>query len=326
MGQDVHAAVDRRVVHALGGTSMGTTWSVKCAAAAGVDLRPLHAGIQARLDEVVSQMSNWAPDSVLSRFNAAPAGSWHALPAEFATVLECALRIARLTDGAFDPTIGALVDAWGFGPSGAKVTRPDDGALAELRRVAGWERLLLEPGGRALQPGGLSLDLCAIAKGFAVDHVADYLRGIAIGAALVEVGGELFGYGRKPDGSPWRVVVEAWSGDEDDDVPARILALDGLAVATSGDRWHGVRHDGRRHCHTRDPREGVALHDAPTAVTVVAGTAMEADAWATALTVLGEERGFELACAQDLAVRFVGPRSTGSRERMTPRFESLLAA
>jgi len=323
---DVPATVDRRVVHALGGTSMGTTWSVKCATAPGVDLRPLHAGIQARLDEVVAQMSNWTPDSRLSRFNAAPAGSWHALPAEFTAVLECALRIARITDGAFDPTIGALVDAWGFGPSGSKASAPDEATLAAMRRATGWERLVLDPGGRALQPGGLSLDLCAIAKGFAVDHVAAHLRGLGIGAALVEVGGELFGYGRKPDGGPWRVVVEAWSGDEDDDAPARILALDGLAVATSGDRWHGVRHDGRRHCHTLDPRAGVALHDAPTAVTVVAAEAMEADAWATALTVLGEERGFELACAPGLAVRFVGARSAGRRERMTPRFESLLAA
>ncbi|HZX81501.1 MAG TPA: FAD:protein FMN transferase [Lysobacter sp.] len=323
---DAPATVDRRVVHALGGTSMGTTWSVKCAAAPGVDLRPLHAGIQARLDEVVAQMSNWTPDSVLSRFNAAPAGSWHTLPAELSAVLERALRIARITDGAFDPTVGALVDAWGFGPSGTRDAAPDPAMLHALRLDAGWERLVLEPGGRALQPGGLMLDLCAIAKGFAVDHVAAHLRGLGIGAALVEVGGELYGYGCKPDGSPWRVVVEAWSGDENDDAPARILALDGRAVATSGDRWHGVRHEGRRHCHTLDPRAGVALHDAPTAVTVVADAAMDADAWATALTVLGEQRGFDLACAQGLAARFVGPRSAGRRERMTPRFEALLAA
>ncbi|HEY4583338.1 MAG TPA: FAD:protein FMN transferase [Lysobacter sp.] len=324
--QDVAAAVDRRVVHALGGTSMGTTWSVKCAAAPGVDLRPLHAVIQARLDEVVEQMSNWTPDSMLSRFNAAPAGSWHALPEELATVLECALRIARITDGALDPTIGALVDAWGFGPSGAKACAPDASTLDALRRSTGWDRLVVEPGGRALQPGGLSLDLCAIAKGFAVDHVAAHLRNLGIGAALVDVGGELYGYGCKPDGTPWRVIVEAWPDDEDENTPARILALDGLAVATSGDRWHSVRHAGRRHCHTLDPRNGAALHDAPTAVTVVHAAAMDADAWATALTVLGDGRGFDLAVGQDLAVRFVGPASTGRQERMTPRFEALLAA
>lgn len=312
------------VVHALGGATMGTTWSVRCVGTRGLDLRALYAGIQRQLDGIVSEMSNWTPESHLSRFNSAAAGTWHTLPDDFWTVLECALQIARDSDGRFDPTVGPAVDAWGFGPADAADV-PDPQQLATLCARIGWRRIEVRGDERrVLQPGGLQLDLCAIAKGFAVDRVAAYLRQQGVGAALVEVGGELFGYGHKPDGQPWRIVVEGWSGDATDDREARVIALDGHGVATSGDRWHGREHDGHRHCHTLDPHSGRALHDAPTAVTVIAADTMRADAWATALTVMGDEAGYAYACGQGLAVRFIGPRATGCVERMTPAFEALL--
>ena len=304
---------------------MGTSWSVKLVAPQRGDLHALHARIQARLDRVVAQMSNWQADSDLSRYNAAAAGTWHGLPDDFWTVLSCALEIARASDGAYDPTIGALVDAWGFGPSGPR-DNPTRASADELARV-GWQRIELRPQARsALQPGGTQLDLCAIAKGFAVDAVASQLRCDGIDSALVEVGGELYGYGRKPDGTPWRVIVEAWSGDEDDGQPARVLALDGLAVATSGDRWHRHERDGRHYSHTLDPRSGRPVLDAPAAVTVAATDAMRADGWATALTVLGVEAGLALACSQGLAARFVQATAEGHGERMTPGFAALLQA
>lgn len=301
---------------------MGTTWSVRLAAPAHADLHVLHAGIQSRLDDVVAQMSNWETGSDLSRYNVAAPGTWHAIPEGFWTVLSCALKIAHASGGAYDPTVGPLVDGWGFGPAG----RRDDAFSPDaVRAQVGWQRVIVDAQTRRiLQPGGARLDLCAIAKGHAVDVVVAHLRTQGVDAALVEVGGELHGYGRKPDGTPWRVIVEGWAGDEDDDREPRVLALDDVAVATSGDRWHRDRHDGREISHTLDPRSGRPVQDAPTAVTVVAGDAMHADAWATALTVLGTREGYDFACGHRLAARFVDTRDGRIDERMTPAFQALL--
>ena len=315
-----------RAVDVLGGATMGTTWSVKLVAPRQRDLHALHAGIQARLDEVVAQMSNWEATSDLSRYNAAASGSWHVLREDFFTVLSCALDIAHASGGAFDPTVGPLVDGWGFGPSGTTTERfSPEAARAQVQ----WRRVVLDRiERRVLQPGGTRLDLCAIAKGFGVDAVAAYLRSQGTGAALVEVGGELCGFGRKPDGAPWRVIVEGWQGDEDDAREPRVLALDGIAVATSGDRWHRREHLGRSVSHTLDPRSGHPVTSAPVAVTVAAGDAMRADAWATALTVLGTHGGLDVARAHGLAARFVDVRDDGVepaiKEHMTPAFEALL--
>lgn len=313
-------ASTRAAVDTLGGAAMGTTWTVRLVAPARMDLRALHAAVEAELDAVVAQMSNWDAESAISRFNAAAPGTRHPVAAGFRRVLDASLEIARASGGAFDPTIGPLVDAWGFGPPGPQV-QPDAARAAALR--VGWQRIDLDGAG-LLQPGGLQLDVCGIAKGHSVDAVAARLRALGIASAMVEVGGELYAWGRKPDGAPWRVLVEAWQGDEDDARPARVLALDGLAVATSGDRWHRREHEGRRIGHTLDPRSGAPVHGGPSAVTVVAGDAMRADAWATALTVLGADAGFALACARGLAARFVGPAADDHLERMTPAFEALL--
>lgn len=314
-------------VDALGGHTMGTTWSVKLVAPRKTDLHALHTQIQAQLDCVVAQMSNWEPDSDISRYNAADANTWHALPDRFWIVLRCALDIAHASDGAYDPTIGPLVDAWGFGPAGRRSDAPPVTTLADARRRVGWRRITLRADGqRALQPGGIRLDLCAIAKGYAVDAVAARLQSCGIDSALVEVGGELYGYGRKPDGQPWRVIVEAWAGDEHDEREARVLALDRLAIATSGDRWQHHESDGRIYSHTIDPRSGTPVQDAPSAVTVVGDDAMHADGWATALAVLGFDDGYRLACERGLAARFIGASTTGFAERITPAFAALLAA
>lgn len=321
-----YSAIAAPAIDTIGGQTMGTTWSVKLVVPRSTDLHGLHDGVQTQLDAVVAQMSNWEADSDLSRFNDAPAGSWHALPDGFWAVLRCALDIARDSDGAYDPTVGPLVDAWGFGPSGWQAVPPAD-VIAAARESIGWQRIELDPASqRAMQPGGSHLDLCAIAKGHAVDAVVAYLKSRHIAAALVEVGGELHGYGLKPDRTPWRVIVEAWHGDEGDLYEPRVLALDGLAVATSGDRWHRYEHNGEQLSHTLDPRTGAPVRDAPTAVTVAATDAMHADGWATALTVLGMEAGYARACELGIAARFVLANGDGCVERMTPAFEALLQA
>lgn len=307
---------------------MGTSWCVKLMASPRADLHVLHAGVQQRLDRVVAQMSNWETDSDLSRFNRAAADSWHRLPEEFFEVLSCALEIARDSEGAYDPTIGALVEAWGFGPAQRAHAIPADIALSTARADAGWQRLILnEEESSALQPGRLQLDLSAIAKGYGVDLVTRHLRDIGIAAALVEVGGELYGYGRKPENDAWQVLVEA-SPDEAavEATDPRVIALDGIAIATSGDHWHAFEQQGMRYSHSLDPRTGKPVEHAPAAVTVIADDAMRADAWATALTVMGATTGFEFAQSQNLAARFASHAEGGLRERMTDAFLARLPA
>src|SRR5690606_5245882 len=205
----------------------------------------------------------------------------------------------------------------------ARQRRPDATQLAEVAARCGWQRLQMDARAQAvLQPGGLQLDLSAIAKGYGVDLVSRWLRRVGIDAALVEVGGELHGYGRKPDGQPWRVLVEsAPEEDADADYPPRVLALNDLAVATSGDRWHHYEHDGVSYSHTLDPRTRAPVTRAAAAVTVIDRKAMRADAWATALTVMGAEQGLAFARHHDLAARFVSRGNAGLEEAMTPAFQ-----
>ncbi|QNR98235.1 FAD:protein FMN transferase [Stenotrophomonas sp. 169] len=308
----------------LGGTTMGTTWSASLVVPGTRDLHALHAGIQSRLDRVVAQMSTWEAGSDVSRFNRAAADTWHRMSPQTRTVVDCACDIARASDGAFDPTIGPLVALWGFGAHAAPRGRPDDRALAATRARCGWQQVQWNDDA-LLQPGGLELDLSAIAKGFGVDEVVRWLRTQGVEAALVEVGGELHGYGGKPDGTPWRVLVES-APDEDATTPTppRVLALRDQAVATSGDRWHQYQHDGEHISHSVDPRSGQPVRRATAAVTVVAPTAMLADAWATALTVLGVDAGLALATRLHLAARFLERSADGPREQLSPAFEALL--
>lgn len=285
---------------------MGTSWCVKLVASPRADLHAMHAGIQAQLDRVVAQMSTWETDSDISRFNRAAAGTWQRLPPEFFAVLACAMETARDSDGTYDPTIGALVEVWGFGPARGRGGVPDESELTSAQAGLGWRRVSLRPQDMsALQPGGVRLDLSAIAKGYGVDLVARHLRDAGIAAALVEVGGELYGYGRKPDGGQWQVLAEAAPDAEPDEETACVIALDGMAVATSGDHWHAFEQDGTRYSHTLDPRTGRPVETAAAAVTVIADDAMRADAWATALTVMGAEAGYRFAQQRNIAARFV---------------------
>jgi FAD:protein FMN transferase len=317
--------VEDCVTHTLYGETMGARWRVQLCAPQRAPLQALHVGVQAQLDNVVAQMSTWEPDSDISRYNRAPSGSWHVLPDAFSTVLHCALEVATASDGAYDPTVAPLIELWGFGANGRGHRVPDDDAIAIARARTGWRRIAFDAETRRVQqPGDVALDLSAIAKGYGVDAVADWLRTQGIDAALVDIGGELFGYGRKPDGEFWRVLVEAAPDDEDDAQPC-VITLDGYAAATSGDHWHRFETDGRHYSHTLDPRNGRPVAQAPAAVTVIAADAMHADAWATALTVLGADAGHAFAETHGLAARFALRSDGGIVTRSTRAFDAHLA-
>jgi thiamine biosynthesis lipoprotein len=305
------------------GLSMGTSWSARVAQPAAAP--DLARGLQAQLDDVVTQMSHWEPGSDLGRFNRAPAGTWQVLPPAFFQVLAYALDVCRDTGGACDPCAGALVNLWGFGPvnrydaPGFTAPTPDQARAA--RPLA---RVQLDPVSHAaLQPGGVQLDLSAVAKGYAVDCLARWLEGQGIGDYLVEVGGELRGAGVKPDGQPWWVALE-----EVDDAAAEdggiVVALHGLAMATSGDYRRFFLHDGRRHAHTIDPRSGAPIDNGLASVTVVAASCMACDAWSTALTVLGPVDGLALAERRGIAARFVVRTAGGFDEQLSSHMRAML--
>jgi thiamine biosynthesis lipoprotein len=292
---------------------MGTKWHIRLARPQGLDLKSLHKAVQGRLDGLVLQMSHWRLDSVLCGFNRAPAGTWAVLPADFAVVMRIGLGIAARSGGAFDPTIGALVDLWGFGPV-AIAAPPADDAIEQALGCSGWERTAFDAAtSRLRQPGGLRLDLSGIAKGYAVDAIAALLADHGVRHCLVEIGGELTGRGLKPDGEPWWVDLETPGLDP---LPPFRAALHEWAVATSGDYVRGA--------HTIDPATGRPATQNVVSVSVFHASAMQADAWASALTVLGPEAGLALAVREGLAARIVASDGTGLREVLTPALQALL--
>jgi thiamine biosynthesis lipoprotein len=312
-------------IHSLDGRTMGTTWSVK---AVGGEPAALRTGIEQCLDAVVHEMSHWELTSALSRFNGAAMGTWCELPPDAFEVLLHALRIADQTDGAYDPAAGALVDLWGFGPPGAVLCAPADDDIAAARKRSCRQRLEIDaPRRRVLQPGGLRLDFSAIAKGFAVDRVSQWLLANGVAHHLAEIGGELRGCGMKPDGQPWWVALETPLPHEGAlaSAPEHLVALHGLAVATSGDyRRFFIDGDVRR-SHTIDPRTGRPIGHGLASVSVLHAQCMLADAWSTALMVLGLDEGLALANARGIAAVFVQRVEDGFLERMSKAYVALLA-
>lgn len=310
-------------LQALAGRTMGTTWSLRFDNPRMIALDDVRAVAQAALDRVVAQMSTWAPDSDISRFNRSAAGSHHVLEAEFAKVLSCALQWAAASGGAIDPGVGPLVALWGFGADAdaAAVEPPSPAAIARAHARVGWERLTLDLDARtAVQPGGMALDLSGVAKGFAVDQVAAALQALGLADFLVEVGGELRAAGRRPGGDPWQVLVETLPGT------SHRVALDGMAIATSGDRWHVREHQGRRWSHTLDPRTGEPVGHALASVTVLHPECMHADALATVLTVLGPDEGLAFARRHGVAALFVCRSDPGPRAFASPAWPAASAA
>ncbi|HCQ53038.1 MAG: FAD:protein FMN transferase [Brevundimonas diminuta] len=312
------------LIWSLSGETMGTTWSVRLVPPPGAAQGDFVAAVEEELARIVAVFSPWEVDSEISRFNAAPAGTW-ALSDDFWALLTQALDLADDANGAVDPSLGALVDLWGFGPPGPRsvlLPLPSDEEIEAARAVSGWQKLRLHREAQAaIQIGGMKLDFSGIAKGHAVDRVSDRLSALGATSHLVEIGGELKGRGVKPDAQPWWVEIEAVAGSP---APRTVAALVDLAMATSGEGRRAFTHEGRLYSHTLDGATGRPVDNGLAQVTVFDASAMRADALATALTVLGPIEGPELAEALGLAAHFTERRPDGLIERMTPAFAAML--
>lgn len=309
------------------GETMGTTYSVKLVdVPLGVAVSALPEEIASVLEAVNQQMSTYRPDSELSGFNAAGAETWIPVSADVLTVVEEALRVSRLTAGAFDPTVGPMVDLWGFGPGDRRQDVPSSDKIAAMQRAVGHALVetRTEPSALAKVAPGVGLDLSGVAKGFGVDKVAELLQARGVDNYLVEVGGELRGQGNGPGGRPWRVGIEkptAVLGDIQ-----RIVDLNRAALATSGDYRLFFERDGQRYSHILDPSTGHPVDHALASVTVVAATTMEADAFSTSLLVLGPEAGLRFASEHDVAAYFVVDRGKDFTATASPAFQRKFGA
>lgn len=309
----------------LSGAAFGTRYHINVVLTGDPGrLQHLSEGIEAVIESVDMAMSTWRDDSELSRFNQQDDQSdWFEVSEPLFRVLTASQTIAELSGGAFDITIGPVVNLWGFGPDGRPERVPDDETLSQALAATGYHQVELNPdlpGVRARSPQ--YLDLSGIAKGYGVDAVADYLAEQGIGAYLVEIGGEVRAHGRKPDGKVWRIAVEE-PNDQGRSI-SRVVAMERYGLATSGDYRNYYESDGQRFSHTINPETGRPVDHRLASVTVIAETSMEADAWATAFSVLGFETSIALATRLNMAAYFIVRDEGAFRVEYTPAFATHL--
>lgn len=293
----------------LSGRTMGTTYSIKYIASdgtPGVDV--IREGVAARLVVVNNQMSTYIPDSEISRFNSSrEVGVPFAVSHELVRVVTEAQRINTMTEGGLDITIGPLVNLWGFGPEKRpEGSVPDDASLEERRRLVGMDKLEIQGDALIKKIPGLYIDLSAIAKGYGVDVLADYLASQGIEHYMVDIGGEVRARGKNSNGAPWRIAIEKPADDPETKSMVQIVVpLDAMAMATSGSYRNYFEKDGERYSHTIDPASGRPIKHSLVSVSVLAENCMTADGLATGLNVLGAERALTLADRLNIPAYFV---------------------
>lgn len=318
------ACGEQRNEYTLQGSTMGTSWSIKLFESMDESQSTvILSEVEAYLDKVEAMMSTYIANSDVSRFNASHSTEWQAVPPEVVEVVAYAQHVSELTQGAFDITVAPLVELWGFGNSERRQP-PAATEIENTLRQLGYRYLSVRrqpPALRKFIPG-LSINLSAIAKGYAVDGVADILQSHGTTNYLAEVGGELRASGTSRKLQPWQVGVEkptpGWRE------VMRAVQLDGVGIATSGDYRNFLEIDGGKYSHEINPRSGRPLPYRGASVTVIAATAMVADAWATGLFVAGKEAGMELAQEQDLAVYYIEQTADGFTQTMSKAFSRYL--
>lgn len=314
-------------LHVFHGDTMGTTYTVKVAGAALDEAARARVDrmIRDTLDAVNGAMSTYRPESELSRFNRSVETTPFAVSGPLLEVMARAAEISARTDGAFDITVGPLVNAWGFGPDATPSREPTDEELEALRARVGYTMLEIdrENGTVRKERPDLYCDLSAIAKGYAVDRIAGALEAEGLDHYMVEVGGEVRTGGFNAEGRPWRIGIV--NPGPDGNPLNRAIPLSGMALATSGDYLnYRMRDDGARLSHTIDPQTGRPITHNLASVSVLHEECMTADALATAFMVMGAERAFDLASEGGIAALFLVRESDGTfAARSTSRWDAV---
>lgn len=308
----------------LSGETMGTTWSVVLRPAPAVNAVELKQQLQELLNHINALMSTYDQTSEVSRFNRQTTSDWFDLSDETFAVVELAQLISAQTAGAFDISVGPLVDLWGFGATEPEQTPPEEDLLKEVLAGVGYEHLRLRahPPAISKQVPALRIDLSAIAKGYAVDILAEHLGRLEVENYLVEIGGEMKMSGYRYDGTPWRIAIE--KPLEGIRTVETVLLLTDIALATSGNYRNFYEVDGQRYGHTIDPDSGRPIRHKLASVTVLDPSCARADALATALMVMGEERGKQFCEEHNIAAYFLVHEKTGLVSYSSSAFHALL--
>jgi thiamine biosynthesis lipoprotein len=309
----------------LSGPTMGTTYSVKVVnAPARMDAAALRLAIEEVLALIDRQMSGYRNDSEISAFNRSRSIEWFPVSPQLAQLVGRSLDVSAESGGALDITVAPLVNLWGMGPQGERADLPTQHEIDQVRANVGYLHLSARAAPPALRKAlpELSVDLNAVAPGYAVDALAERFMQAGIENFMIDIGGEVRARGVNAQGGPWRIAVEKPVDRAAE--PFAILELPDIAVTTSGEYRRFIVRDAHRYSHTMDPRNGRPVEHALASVVVIAPSAFEADAWATAFNVLGEEAGYRLAQRREMPVLFIVEGADGLESRMTAAFERYL--
>ncbi|MCP4596311.1 FAD:protein FMN transferase [Neptuniibacter sp.] len=304
------------------GMTMGTTFSVKWVTQDDAHKAKISGLIDKALIRVNQSMSTYISDSELSQFNALPEGSSQTISDELAFVISQGLELSEKSGGAFDVTVGPLVNLWGFGPDGRVVKAPTQEQITAVNQRVGYTAVTLN-GDQLTKSKDSYIDLSAIAKGYGVDTVAELLEAEGINSYLVEIGGELRAKGLKPAGLSWRIAIESPIAEAGREIH-KIIAVSDIGVATSGDYRNYFEENGVRFSHTIDPQTAQPIKHKLASVTVLAKTCAQADGFATAMMVMGPEKALEFAEAEDVEAFLLVKGEQGFEELMTSGFNRYL--
>ena len=307
------------------GETMGTTYTVKVVSSRPQDPRQqeIRQAVVAALEQVDSRMSTYISDSELSRFNRWRETTPFPVSGPTFEAFRLALEASEVSACAFDITVGPLVETWGFGPGGRRLQQPSDAEIRELLGVTGYRRLELDLSAQTIRKTlpEIYCDLSGVAKGYGVDRVAAALDELGATHYMIEVGGEIRTRGRNLEGRAWQLAIESPTATR---AVHRVVPVSGAALATSGDYRNHYDLEGQRVSHTIDPRVGRPVEHSLASVSVVHSQCALADAFATALMVLGPDEGWQLAVRENLAVLFlIRDSEAGLIERMSPAFDDL---
>lgn len=295
---------------------MGGPWQIRHRPIPGVAPETVAAAAESALRLVDQQMSPYRPDSDLMRVNQAPVGQFVAVPPEMLPPLHCALHWARLSGGAINIGLGQVVNVWGFGPDPAPATRPDAQNTGDLAAQAGLGAFVVRDDPPAvLRRAPVSLDLCALAKGFAVDLAGQAVQALGVSDFLIEAAGEVLAKGNGRDNQPWKIGLELPVPSEHHVIYDEVDLVGASATSGSYRKFHDI--DGTRVCHCIDPKTGAPLDADLLSVTVFHDSCMVADALCTVLYVLGPDQGPVFARKHGLSTIFMSKTPSGLKQERT---------